>query len=71
MEQKKVNLTFKCRECGKEVNIKVYPKDLERWSNREDLIQNCFPYLRSSEREMFLTCICRDCFNQMFKDDIL
>ena len=63
-----VKLNFTCTECGKTVEVTVEQEDLEKWQKREDHIQNCFPYLSPGERELFLSGLCDDCFNEIFAE---
>lgn len=64
-----VQAIFTCVNCGKEITLTVEAEDLQRWGNREEHIQNCFPYLTPAERELFLTGICGECFDIMFREN--
>ncbi|MBR4589181.1 MAG: hypothetical protein IKO36_00840 [Bacteroidaceae bacterium] len=62
-----ITLDVNCTQCGKTVNLVVEYDDLMRWYDREDNIQNIFPYLSAGEREMLNTGICSDCWDKLFK----
>ena len=57
---------FVCRICHKNVTVTVEAKDLERWKRRKTNIQDIFPYLSARERELFLSGICPDCYDDLF-----
>ena len=61
-----VNLRVCCRCCGKEAPISVDLNDLGAWQNGDKLVQEAFPYLSSSKRELLLTGACRECWDKMF-----
>lgn len=50
-----------CPLCGEKNIIRVNSSDYDRWKNGE-LIQRCFPYLSSDERELLITGICPKCW---------
>lgn len=54
-----------CEECGEVFDIAVDFEDLLRWKAGE-LVQNAFPYLTPSERELLISQTCGDCWNQMY-----
>jgi len=62
-------LIIKCVKCGTIHALGVKTYDWVEYKNGDVLIQNAFPYLNAGERELILTGICDNCFNQMFKDD--
>lgn len=66
----KVNLEKTCVCCGKKVPISVEVRDWERFNqpNRPH-VQDCFPYLTPSEREMFISGVCQKCWEDMFGSD--
>lgn len=53
-----------CPLCGKSHIVRVKQEDHDRYV-KGGLIQNCFPYLNESEREMLITGICDVCWNRM------
>ena len=52
-------VSIKCKICGKEHKF-------DKYVNKEDLIQNIFPEISSELREMFISRICPDCWNEIF-----
>ena len=62
----KITIPFCCPKCGQVINVTVEKKDLNRWARREGLIQDIFPYLPPTERELFLSGICEECWKKMF-----
>lgn len=61
-----VNLKVRCRCCGKECPISVDLEDLGAWQRGEKLVQDAFPYLSASKRELLLTRTCPECWDRMF-----
>ena len=71
MRERRVNRTktvvMDCVCCGKEVVLKVNPKDYEEYiSPNRRHIQDIFPYLTPWEREIFISQLCEDCWADMF-----
>ena len=58
-------LEVACPVCGKVSEISVEVNDYIDWQNGK-LTQNAFPYLSASEREMLISGVCEDCWNEMF-----
>ena len=54
-----------CEECGEVFDIAVDFEDLLNWKAGE-LVQNAFPYLTPSERELLISQTCGDCWNQLY-----
>lgn len=63
-----LEIRFKCIICGKEVIVFVHRDDFEKFKQGKH-VQDCFPYLEPGERELFLTSICDNCFQEMFKEN--
>jgi hypothetical protein len=55
-----------CSMCGKEVKVEVNKEDLKKYQEGIH-IQDAFPYLTADEREVFISGICGECFDRMFK----
>lgn len=66
-EGDKVTYRIKCRQCGKEFKIKLFPEDVENFNNGIH-IQEAFPYISPEHRELLLTRTCPDCWDNMFKE---
>ena len=58
-------LEVECPICGNVSEISVEVNDYIDWQNGK-LTQNAFPYLSASEREMLISGVCEDCWNEMF-----
>lgn len=57
-----------CPNCGKEYHVVGSTSGYEAYKNGA-LIQNAFPELPPEERELLVSGICNDCWNEMFPDD--
>ena len=66
MNENKITLKVRCKCCGQETSVSVDLEDLGAWQRGEKLVQNAFPYLSSSKRELLMTRICPDCWDKMF-----
>lgn len=65
----KIPLSFTCKSCNKDFTVYVYEEDYNKFINGKELIQDCFPYLSDGERELFISGLCDDCFNQLFNEE--
>ena len=65
-----VSLQVKCVMCGEFHEVVVTKESLAEFQspNRRN-IQDVFPYLSPSDRELLLTNICPNCWTKMFGDD--
>lgn len=60
----------RCPECNKGVFVEVKYEDMIRFMNNDyNYIQDLFPYSTPSEREIFLSGLCNDCWNKLFKEE--
>lgn len=59
-------VSIKCKICGKEHKFDITKEQFNKYANKEDLIQNIFPEISSELREMFISRICPDCWNEIF-----
>ena len=66
MNENKIILKVRCKYCGQETPVSVDLEDLGAWKRGEKLVQNAFPYLPASKRELLMTRICPDCWDKMF-----
>ncbi len=68
MYSDKVTIKVVCPRCGKTFKIRVYPED---WSNYKNgmLIQDALPYLSDSERELLMSGLCPDCWDELFDEE--
>lgn len=56
-----LTLGVKCPFCGEVQNIQVTSQQFFDWQHGK-LVQDAFPQLSASQREVLLTGICDDCF---------
>ena len=66
MTENKITIKVRCKCCGQETPVSVDLEDLGAWKRGEKLVQNAFPYLSASKRELLMTRICPDCWDKMF-----
>jgi hypothetical protein len=57
-----------CLSCREKHQFDVSEKALENYSKGEILIQDAFPFLPSGERELLVSGICSNCFDEMFAE---
>ena len=65
MNYKEVSIVTKCPFCGHANFVEVNKNDYLDWQDGE-LAQNAFPYLSADEREMLISGICNQCWDEMF-----
>lgn len=58
-------VTTVCPFCGESHDVLVNEDDYYDWKDGK-LAQDAFPYLPADEREMLISGICPDCWNQMW-----
>ena len=61
-------VTHPCPFCGHSHEVEVNDMDYLDWQDGE-LVQDAFPYLSASERELLVSGICPTCWDKMFKTD--
>lgn len=66
MNENKITIKVRCKCCGQETPVYVDLEDLGAWQRGEKLVQDAFPYLSASKRELLMTRICPDCWDKMF-----
>lgn len=54
-----------CQKCLTQFELRGEDRDFDRWSQGE-LIQVALPYLSDDERELLISGICGECFDEMF-----
>lgn len=62
-------MKVRCKRCNREVEVPITEKQLESWIKSGDYIQTYFPHLSAAEREMFVSGICNDCWNELFPEE--
>lgn len=63
---KEIEVVTVCPICGCANFVFVNEMDYLDWQDGE-LVQDAFPYLSADEREMLISGICPDCWENMFK----
>jgi hypothetical protein len=61
-------ITTMCPECGQTTVLNVSVTGYDNWRNGM-VIQKALPELSSDIREMLITGICGECWNNMFNDE--
>jgi hypothetical protein len=64
-----VRVVGKCPLCKKDWHIDVDTHNYAMWRNNMCLIQDAFPDMGPSDRELLISGICNDCWQTMFKPD--
>lgn len=64
INHKEVAVVIACPLCGHAHEIEVNEMDYLDWQDGA-LIQDTFPYLPASDREMLISGICRKCWDKM------
>ena len=63
----KIPISTTCPYCHKKHIVNVEEHDYYDWTYKRKLMQECFPYLSSVERELLISGTCKECWNKMFK----
>jgi hypothetical protein len=58
-------VTITCHQCHTKTEIKANTGDLNDWCNGK-LIQDACPYLSDSERELLISQMCSNCFDELY-----
>lgn len=57
---------IQCRNCGVTYSLLYNHEDMVDWLSGSIFIQDAMPYLSPSERELLISGICGDCFDEIF-----
>lgn len=57
-----------CRHCSHKEEVRIERVDFERYFSGV-LLQNAFPYLSASQRELMKTQICGTCWKKFFPEE--
>lgn len=63
--EEKIELRTQCIECKEIIKTEVNVGDYHDWVNGK-YIQDAFPYLTASQRELLISGVCGECFTRMF-----
>lgn len=58
-----------CPFCGKAHEVMVYEDDFDAWQNGDLFAQEAFPYLTAGEREILISGICPQCWDNVFGEE--
>jgi len=64
-QSEKMILNTACIQCNTGKKLEVNKIDFEKWKQGE-LIQFAFPYLTPGEREILISGMCNECFDDCF-----
>lgn len=67
INHKEGNVVCTCNNCRKEVTLRVQIKDFFDWKKGKS-IALAFDYLSPNEREILISGICSECFDEIFKE---
>ena len=63
-----VSRKYTCKFCGKEVTVQAEEEKFSRLDAGAH-VQDVFPDLRANYRELMISGICGECFDQIFEND--
>ena len=63
-----VSRKYTCKFCGKEVTVQAEEEKFLRFDAGAH-VQDVFPDLRANYRELMISGICGECFDQIFEND--
>jgi hypothetical protein len=69
MEKSICVLKQTCIKCGKIYKFPVFVEDLEKYTKRQEGIQYALPYISPEYRELMLSGICPDCWEEIMKTE--
>ena len=63
-----IGKTIWCISCSKNVSIVASREQWNKYHNGNEKIQDIFPELSANEREILITGMCSECFDEIFKE---
>ena len=69
MKNRDLEIEVSCPYCGENYIVVVNAEDYFTWCEGA-LVQDAFPYLTASERELLISGICPSCWDKMFGGDL-
>lgn len=58
-----------CVECGNVIEFDVRAEDYDLWKEKKVLIEDALWYITPDKREILLSGICGNCWNEMFGEE--
>ena len=70
-KERNLDIQIRCVNCGKTHTVFVNNEDWEEYynTNPRRYIQDIFPYLTPGERELLISNVCPDCWEDIFSDE--
>jgi len=62
-------IAVKCPRCEREYILPCNKEDLIAFQNGEKLAQEAFPYMPAQYREMLISGLCPECWDEIFSDE--
>ena len=67
LKEELVKIEFECRLCSKIITVEVKCKDYNEWLfGKSKSIKKVFPYLSKEDQELFISRICKQCYQKLF-----
>lgn len=63
------NVGIECPHCHRVIELPLKERELLAWNPNETYVQTQFPQLTPSQREMLLSGLCEECWNEIFNDE--
>lgn len=64
-----ITLELECKYCNKIYKIPVFKEDLEEYNKGEKLVQECFPYISPEYRELLISGMCPECWDNLYEEN--
>lgn len=65
----KGNVGIECPHCHKVIKLPIKEEELLAWNPNEQFVQEAFPELTPGQREMLLSGLCEECWNEIFSEE--
>lgn len=62
-------ITLECNTCRKLYQIPVTMEQVYKWKNSGITAQKAFPFLTADQRELLISQICGECFDELCPPD--
>ena len=64
-----VTVDIKCVSCGEVYHVHITPEQYHKICERKECIQDILPDVEPGIRELFISGICPECWNNLFKEE--
>ena len=65
----KTNINITCLFCNQVKTLSVEKEDLEKYKSGNGYVQDIFPYLDAGQRELLISRVCNECFDETFSGE--